>query len=335
MSICDLPAELVIRVLYSYKQRKEGAEMTEYEANEIINIFYTSDTHTEEDKFMFEEAQHFLINTYHNPNDMHNLAWHYAEERRFDLYQKYLELAAEYGFHPAYEALGYMWYYGQAGTVDYKKAYEYFCKGAKSEDDELRLECELKIADMYRYGHYVEKDEDRYRIMINKFYDMIQHPEKMKTIIPTEFIAAPDIDYRMAEIRAEEGNMDEAYILLQKARIQYAEYLKENPYWWGNIESMENAVNTMHSLFPIYDNRPDLYDLFWIAKKECVVAFEYGNRRFVIECIMEDEDIVIRFDYKWYRNVRSFFEKAKIGNKQITTRYDEIYDLEVHYGRAD
>lgn len=306
--------------------------MTVHEANAIINHFYTSDTHTEDDKFLFEEAQHFLIDTYHNPNDIHNLAWHYAEERRFDLYQTYLELATEYNFHPAYEALGYMWYYGQAGTVDYKKAYEYFCKGAESEDDELRLECELKIADMYRYGHYVEKDEVRYKNSVRRFYDMIQHPEKMKTIIPTEFIADPDIDYRMAEIMAEEGNMDEAKRLLQKAWTQYAEYLKEDPYWWGNIESMENVVNMMHSLFPRHDKGSGLYDLFWIAKEECKVVFEYKNRRFVIECILEEGNIVIKFDYKWYRDVRSFFEKAKIEDKHITTLYDEIYDLEVHYG---
>jgi tetratricopeptide (TPR) repeat protein len=306
--------------------------MTHSEANNIINHFYTSDTHTEEDKFLFEEAQHILIDTYHNPNDMHNLAWHYAEERRFDLYQRYLEIAAEYCFHPAYEGLGYVWYYGQNGKVDYKKAYEYFSKGAECEDDYLRSGCEMKLADMYHNGYYVEKNEAKYKEIIEKLYDELQHPERMRTIIPAEFQADPSISYRLAGIRAEEGRLDEAKQLLHEARIQYAESLKSNPYWWGNVEEMENTVFLMHNLFPEKSEEIDLYDLFWIAKKECMVVFEYRNRRFMIECIFEEENIVIRFDYKWYRNVRSFFEKAKIGDRHITTLYDEIYDLVVHYG---
>ena len=306
--------------------------MTLHEAKSLITRYYTSVVHTEEDKFLFEEAQHFLIDTYHDPNDMHNLAWYYFEDRQFDLYQKYLELAAEYGYSPSYESLGYLWYYGQTGTVDYKKAFEYFSKGAESPDDYLRMGCEYKLADMYHNGYYVEKDEAKYREIIERCYDLIQHPERIRTIIPTEFLPNPSISYRLAGVRADDGRLDEAMELLKEAKIQYAEYLKSNPYWWGNVEEMEMVIMKMHDLLPESSKRIDLYDLFWIAKQECKIVFEYQDRRFVIECIEEDGEIVIKFDYKWYRNPRSFLEKAKIDENHITTLYDELYDFEVHYG---
>ena len=58
--------------------------MTRFEAIRIISDYYYNDNPTDEDKFLFVEAQLFLIHTYHNPEDMYNLAWFYLEERRFE-----------------------------------------------------------------------------------------------------------------------------------------------------------------------------------------------------------------------------------------------------------
>ena len=85
--------------------------MTVEEARCYVTDYYLSETHSDEDKFSFVEALHFLIEERNDPNDMHNLAWFYAEERAFDLQLKYLEMAAKQEFFPAYEGLGYYWYY--------------------------------------------------------------------------------------------------------------------------------------------------------------------------------------------------------------------------------
>jgi TPR repeat protein len=118
--------------------------VTVEEARGYVTDYYVSETHSDEDKFSFVEALHFLIEERNDPNDMHNLAWFYAEERAFDLQLKYLEMAAKQEFFPAYEGLGYYWYYGHGGTVDYEKAFHYFSKGAGSKDDYLRIGCELE-----------------------------------------------------------------------------------------------------------------------------------------------------------------------------------------------
>lgn len=158
--------------------------MTVEEARGIINDYYLAESHTKNEKFLFVEALQFLIDSYHDPNDMHNLAWFFAEEREFELFQKYLEMAAEQEFYPSYESLGYLWYYGQTGTVDYEKAFRCFCKGAECRDDYLRISCEYKIADMYRYGYFVEKNEDEYESIIKGLYEEISHPEKLTSVIP-------------------------------------------------------------------------------------------------------------------------------------------------------
>lgn len=303
--------------------------MTVSEARGIITNYYMAESHTEEDKFLFVEAYHFLIEAFHRPYDMHNLASHYAEERQFDLYLKYLELSAEYCYFPAYEGLGYFWYYGQNGTVDYEKAFYYFSKGAEAADDYLRIGCEYKLADMYRYGYFVEKDETRYRDIIERLYDEITHPECLHSLIDMEFYPMPGVGFRLAEIRAAEGRTSEAMNLLSEAKVQIADNIKSNPSWWGNIEEMESVVMLMHEISIDWKDSLDLYDLFWLSKSESRMSFVYKGCRFSVECITEEGRTVIKFNDKWFRGLQDFFEKAEIGGRQLTVLYSEIIGYEI------
>lgn len=71
------------------------------------------------------------------------------------------EIAAETGDEQAVENLGYCYYYGRDCEVDYQKAYECFAKGAFIG----RVTSLYKIADMYKNGYYVRKNErEAYRI---------------------------------------------------------------------------------------------------------------------------------------------------------------------------
>ena len=222
--------------------------MTHKEAIRLISAFYNNDNPTEKDKFLFVEAQLFLIDTYHNPQDMHNLAFYYLEQREFDLELKYLEMAAEYNYYPAVEELGYIWYYGQTGKTDYKKAFEYFSRGAESDDDVTKMSCEYKLADMYHNGFYVEKDEARYKAMIEDLYERIVHPEDIESVYGFSCYPFPEISYRLAGIRIEEGKIEEAMDLLVEAKVQLAENIRSNPAWWGNIEEMDNVMTRLSSL---------------------------------------------------------------------------------------
>ena len=62
---------------------------------------------------------------------MCELGWFYCSKKKFDLEIKYLEMAAEYGYLPAMEELGYMWYYGQHG--------EKSCRNQCGSSEHLRI----------------------------------------------------------------------------------------------------------------------------------------------------------------------------------------------------
>ena len=298
--------------------------MTVEEARGYVTDYYLSETHSDEDKFSFVEALHFLIEERNDPNDMHNLAWFYAEERAFDLQLKYLEMAAKQEFFPAYEGLGYYWYYGHGGTVDYEKAFHYFSKGAGSKDDYLRIGCECKLADMYHYGYYVGKDEARYKGIIERLFLEMSNPEDLRTVVDMEFICEPSLDVRVAEIRLEQGRHAEAVKLLRRARVIFAEYLRSNPSWWGNIEEIENVVMRLHENSIDWEDGIDLYDLFWLAREGLSMSFCYQKCRFKVECLEDEGGIAIRFNNRWYRDTRDFFEKAKIGGRPLTALYNDL-----------
>lgn len=301
--------------------------MTLSEAKGFIMDYYYDDNPTDETFFLFEEAMLYLIENYHDPKDMHNLAFAYLSQRRFDLECKYLEMAAEYNYGPSLEELGYIWYYGQTGTVDYEKAFKYFSRAMECDDEVLRAYSEYKIADMYHNGFYVKKDEAKYRSMIESLYDRISHPEKLGQVYDIDSFPMPDIAYRLAGIRAEEGKDDEALKLLSKAKRQLQEDIRNNPSWWGNIEVMERIVLLSDKISSKDKKQLGIYDLFWISKKECKIAFLYKNRRFIID-VTEGN---IRFENKWYRSAADFFEKAEIDARKIVYLYDELFDMEVCY----
>ncbi len=317
--------------------------MTDAEARRFINDYYYSPNPGEEEKFLFEEGMLYLIDKYHNPQHMSDLAFFYLEQRRHDLELKYLEMAAEYNYPTAVEELGFIWYYGQTGVVDYEKAYGYFLRGQELDDDVVRSWSECKLADMYHNGYYVEKDEARYKKMIESLYAYCTNPGKMKSVYhyPERCLPHSEVGVRLARIRAEEGRVDEAAALLHDTRIRLGEAIRNNPTWWGNIEVMDQVVTLEYKIGAAgagVSRKLDIYDIFWMCERECTVAFLYGRRRFLIEVVADetsDGEViknVIKFDGKWFRTAREFLEKAEIDGKKLTVLYDALQDMEVNYG---
>ena len=305
--------------------------MTHGEASRIINEYYRNPNPSADDDFMFEEAMSFLIETYHDPASMHNLAFHYLEKRRHDLELKYLEMAAEYDFPNSLEELGYIWYYGQTGEVDYKKAYEYFERASKCDNDSVVAWSRHKLADMYHNGYYVEKDEARYRQIVEELYADMTEPDGKYYRHFFGGMPYADVAWRLGKIRAEQGRVDEALDILEKARKVLSEDIRSNPSWWGNIEVMDGIVHTQHEL-GYKAKRLNVFDVCWMADRVCKIAFLFNERRFMVEVEASEEGNIIKFDGKWYRTAREFLEKAEIEGKKLVRLYDVLYDMEVVYG---
>ena len=296
--------------------------MNNSEALKAVQDYYDLTNPTEDDEFMYTEALRYLIEETKDPKYMCEMGWYYSSKKRFDLEFKYLEMAAEYGYGPAYEELGYMWYYGQHGEKDYRKAFDCFTKGAQDDSygNSGSLWCKYKLADMYRFGCSVDKDEEKYRQMIEEAYEEVKDPGLLNEPFP-------EISYRLAGIRAEEGKKAEAIKLLKEAKSFMAERLSMEAFW-GHVEVMGRIVRLLYELTDFDKEHFDFYDLFYLAEKPGTYIFRRDDKKYRIT--VEDEpDHAICFDGKWYRSFGEFCQKAELDKKKITTIYDELYDWEV------
>ena len=292
-------------------------------ALQVIEDYYDIHNPSEDDDFAYTEALKLIIDKTHDPMHMCNLAWFYCEKKRFDIELKYLEMAAECGYGPAFEELGYMYYYGQHGERDYKKAFEYYTKGAEPDNygNEGSMWCKYKLADMYRFGCYVEKNEDKYKKMIEEAYEEVKDPHYLSD-------PYPEICLRLAGIRVEEGKKDEAVKLLKSGRRFMEDRLKFGPFW-GHIEVLGRIVRFLYELTPIDLDGVMFYDLFYLTEKPGVFYLNYRGKPHKLEVTGEGKDKAISFEGKWYRNFEEFCQKCEINGCKVTEIYEAFRWVEV------
>ena len=316
-------------------------------ALQAIQKYYDIENPTEDDDFIFTESLKIMITETKDPKYMADLAWYYCDRKRFELEIKYLEMAAEYGYGPACAELGYMWYFGQHGEKDYKKAFDYFTIAAEADKygHEGSLWAKYKLADMYRFGLSVDKDEAKYARIIESDYEQVKHPRYLGEPFP-------EISLRLAGIRAHQGKIDEAVALLIPAKRFMAERLSHDPFW-GHIEVMGRIIRFLYTLTPFDVEKADFYDLFYLTETPGIYSMKYwdkaGEKKIRLEVIADDTDadpvkenkgpvaetatmpktgIAIKYDGKWYRNFEDFLAKARLRTERFTAVYDIFYDIE-------
>ena len=291
--------------------------MTDNEAYKIVRAFDENRLTSDDDIFMFTEAMNYLIDKHHNPKDMLYLGGYYYEQKNFDLALKYYEMAASYDFDPAYECLGYIWYYGRTGTRDYKKAFEYFSKLMAKGD----LVASYKVADMYKNGYFVEKSYDKYVEIVESLY-----PKVIKC--HDVFDPIPEVFTRLARIRKGQENYNEAIDLYLKAKRVLAIRIKYNAFF-GNLNIMKWLVEDLYTMIEFDEVDFDLFDLYFLLTTPHEISFYYDDIMHNIKSEAEGNECHICFDGTWYRTIDDFFAKAMIDNQKLTNLNEELYDFEV------
>lgn len=291
--------------------------MTVFEANRIRNNCYQLTNPTDDDCFVYTEALNYLISETKSPDAMVELGAFYYEHKHYDLALKYYELAAEYDNIYAISDLGYIWYYGRTGEINYEKAFHYFDKARQMGD----LVAAYKVADMYQNGYYVEKDPDKYKTIIEELYLKIQD-----STWPDDPI--PEIYTRLAKIRTEEGNTDEAMRLYDAARAVLSRRIQNHPFF-GDRNIMKWLIEDTYKLLPFDADDISLYDLFYVLHEPVKVRFFYDERPFEVASELEKGECSVHFGDRWFHTVDDFFAEAEIDNELLTTLYDELYDFEV------
>ena len=290
--------------------------MTIKEAKEICaRLERYDETLSEEDCFLYTEALGFLIEKTHKPKYMLALGGVYYARKDFDLALKYYEMAADLGSESAIEGLGYIWYYGRTGTVDYEKAFRYFSSLKHN------IVAQYKVADMYKNGYYVEKDYKKYKRIIERLYEDVKDMEN-------PFAPVPEIFTRLASIRTKEGKTDEAIRLYCEAKDVLAQRIEDNPFF-GNLTIMKYLIKNLYELKAPDLKNIDLFDLYELLTKPVKVTFMYDGEEFVVEAVEEDGEVIISFDGKWYRTTDDFFAKASIDGLRLVVIGWGLYDFEV------
>ena len=291
--------------------------MTVSEARTIVEQFNRNNgNYTEEDFFLYTEAAGFLIRETNDPRIMLNLGGFYYEQKNYDLALKYYTMAAEHGYEEAEVCLGYIWYYGRTGTVDYEKAFHYFSMAGQNPV------AEYKIADMYHNGYYVEKDEEKYKEIIEDLYQAFRGTNMLEDPLP-------ELCVRLAGIREREGDISEAIRLLREGKSMLSSRIGYNPFF-GNYSIMQGLIRDLYRLTPLDKNKFDLFDLYEVFREPVTVRFTFEGKQYTIESSREpDGSVAVCFQGKWYRSVNDMLMNAKLGEYLMTLSPWKMKNFEV------
>ena len=286
--------------------------MTIPEAKIIVDNFHMNNgTYTEEEFFLYTEAAQFLIRETGEAFYMRTLGSNYYQRKEYDLALKYYGMAAELGDEYAMSGLGYIWYYGRTGKVDYEKAFKYF---SQIKND---INAQYKIADMYKNGYYVEKDEKKYQEIIEQLYKDHYHS--------TDDWNDASIALRLGKIRAAEGKTEEAIRLLSEAKESLEWCISENAFF-GSYSLIQGVVEKLYELKPLDTADMDFFDLYELLKKPTKVEFTYYGKRHTAESSEEEDGtIAVCFDGKWYHTINDMMMNAKINGELVT---QDIWNVE-------
>ncbi|MCR4955192.1 MAG: sel1 repeat family protein [Lachnospiraceae bacterium] len=288
--------------------------MTEERAKQIGVEFAKKSKVSPEEVELFKKAMIFLITDKKDPWAMMLLGTYYYEKKDFDPALELYERAAHLDYDDAYDYLGFIWYYGRTGTKDYEKAYKYFHHLMEKGN----YEGTYKVADMYKHGYYVEKDEEKYERMIEELYPKVR--ECINVYDPV-----PEVYTRYAEILAKRGKEHEAVNLYFRAKKFLAQRIKHNSFF-GNLNIMRHLIDDLYELVEFDEGYFDFYDTYYLLKEPHSISFLKDN---AVMRLKSTEDGCVCFNGKWYENRDEFFQYAEVSGVKLTTIYEELYGFDL------
>ena len=299
--------------------------MTVEEARKLYEKYkkeiHWENNHENEDALF--EITEFLLKETKDPWYSSDLGSFYYDRRQFDLALKYYEMTYELGDHEIASCLGYIWYYGRTGTVDYEKAFNYFSEAAQLGNAEAKR----KLADMYKNGYFVEQNYEKYCKIIEQLYE--EHKDDKY-----KFEVLPDICTRLAGIRKKEGNIPEAIRMYQIARTYLPQRMQLLEFF-GDINVMDWLINDVYSMIEPDFSDLDIFDLFYVMKQPAVASFYWKKKKYTIRSEIENGEYAVEFNGHWYHSMNELFRDAKLGEKPLYVRDREIYNMEVKYDGTD
>lgn len=283
--------------------------------DEAIRVIYGFEQSQEYNEIGYIDALEYLISETDDSLYMMKLGGWYYEQRHFDLAEKYYLMAAQKNDMSAYSCLGYIYYYGRTGHKNYKKAYECFKKAGDMGD----IISGYKLADMYHRGYYVDKDEKKYKEIIESLYDLVKDETDL-------FAPVPEIFSRLGRIYLSEGNKYEGIMLLLKAKDYLAQRLWKSDFF-GDLSIMKYLINDIYKVIELDLENLDVFDLYFILTHISKVLITYRHHNYYIESY---QDGSIKMNDMYFEDVDDFFSRAKLNTwTPVYSLYDQLDNMEL------
>lgn len=294
------------------------------EAWKIVKKYTGKDNLSEEEEYLFADAMDYIVNKSSNDVDIaaYNFGSYYMGIERYDCALKYFKMGANLCSGMSCAEIGKIYYYGLTGEVDYEKAYLYL----KLADDMHWKNDSYLIADMYRYGQYLEKDYNKYDDMISDLFDLVEEDTN-------SFHSIPEVFFREAEIILKDEQSEA--IKAGKAMLFHAEeVLKDRITCKKDKRTQLRDVKTLRDIQDLLYVEvigevlvKDIFDLDLVGRYEIadIMVMEYkGNHYNIMVEKEEDGNYSICFLEKWYRDMRDFIDYAILDGHVIRALFNEL-----------
>jgi hypothetical protein len=169
---------------------------------------------------------------------------------------------------------------------------------------------------MFKNGLYVKRNYNKYVKMIESIVE--------------DFINAggenilPCIDFafvELAKIFKEKGDNEQSLKYAFKAK----ELNDARRYNFLEVTKMPEILDIIYSLIPFDKDNMDIYDLLYLLKQPAKAKIFAHGKEYNVESFNLNGYCMVKFNDKYYKNIKEFFNKAIIDDKKF---YKWLYNVD-------
>ncbi|MBR0137557.1 MAG: sel1 repeat family protein [Erysipelotrichaceae bacterium] len=218
-----------------------------------------------------------------------------------------------------------IYFEGGLGQPDYQKAFDYYSMAAligktgsgTFEDSyvEVSKDARYHLALMYRDGLYVEKDETKYRSLMENL--------RQEILDGQWYESDPEICMEIGDMLIREKDEEGAFELLIKARNDICFWILQ---FNASADKLTEINDRIYSIIPLDQYELGAADLSELVKRAGTISFSHDGEEYEIKAIDDKGRIVIEYLGEYYPDAGKLINSALIGEEPFHEAMFETSD---------